>query len=288
MVKAEAVMPEGSSRLLQAVDEIKEYNRAVEAGEIEAHDRTFSMQGLINNFLREVAGEEEANEGDAKGFRASGLGSCKLKRHWKRLGKKGDPIDDRGLRVFAVGHLFHEWLQKMTRLKGISIFSEIELEYRDPKTGKILLTGHLDDLLYVKELHALVLMDYKTVHSQKFHYLDRGEKDSHYEKQVISYMLMLIQKFPFLLGILRDLRILYVSKDDLCVREPAIIPSPEKVQSVISEIEEINEAFDAGREPLPIPEMKWECGYCTYASQCPTGQKAIAEKERKTKKTISF
>ena len=229
----------------------------------------FSATGIIDEYLREANIEDEDSNKNLS-FRASGVGTCQLKRYWKRTGKKGEPTDARGLRVFAVGHQVHQFIQNITKKKGVSILQEVELEYRDPETDELLLTGHLDDLIQYK--NELILMDYKTVHSRKFHYLGKGEGDTHYDKQIIAYMLMLKQLDPAKYKDLKDLRILYISKDDLCTKEVAVFPKQDIIDAVIKDIYEMNYYYKEKKEPQAIPQMPWECNYCGYQIDCPRGK----------------
>lgn len=254
-------------------EELENYGNLI-GGEVpDKQEPGFSITGLINQDLRETERQSRAEESNDS-FRASGMGSCKLKRYWKRSGKQGEPIDDRGLRVFAAGHVFHEWIQNKTKKYGKSIMSEIDMEYKNPNTGKVLATGHLDDL--IDHNGHYILYDYKSMHSQGFHYLKGGAKPQH-RRQIVTYMLMVQQMFPEKFSELTDLRVLYISKDDLCTLELSVRPTSELVNSVLNELYEINDSFEKQIEPIAEPEEEWECKYCAYKLVCPRGKNKIVE-----------
>lgn len=233
--------------------------------EVQPSEDSFSVVGFLNNYLREKQNEHTPS----KNFNASDMGKCYLMRYWKRQGKEGEELDDRSLRNFAVGDVFHDFFQKITAEKGISILSEDKMTIVDEE-GNVLLSGRPDDLIRTPT-GKLILYDYKTVHSKKFHYLVGGERDKHYEKQVLVYYLMLKDKFPEL----NDLRILYISKDDLCLKEMPVWINDKTVAAVKKEIDEINDYWKRQVEPPAQPQADWECKYCPYQSVCPYGKETI-------------
>lgn len=248
----------------------------------------FSVVGFVNKILRDKQAERTPSEN----FNASDMGKCYLMRYWKRSGKKGEDLDDRTLRNFAVGNIFHDFFQKITSEHGLSILSEQKMEMKD-KDGNILISGRVDDLIQT-EGGKKILYDYKTVHSKKFHYLNgyyinkdgkrqhvSGERDKHYEKQVLLYYLMLKDEHPDL----TDLRILYISKDDLCLKEMPVVITEKALAEVEKEIAEINGYWQRQEEPRAIPKEAWECKYCPYRNSCSQGEEmARAEVQKESKK----
>jgi hypothetical protein len=106
-------------------------------------------------------------------------------------------------------------------------------------------------------------MDFKTVHSRKFNYLTT-DVDNHYLYQIITYYLMYPDNID-------ELFLVYVSKDDLRIREVAIkatMPFDMLVDMVKRDWEELIEHWEKDKEPEPIPYHKWECAYCIYQAKC--------------------
>jgi hypothetical protein len=88
---------------------------------------------------------------------ASSAGYCQRKLIFERLGvppvtKEGD---ERKTRVFEAGHIFHEWIQRITKEAGLSIIQELELQDEE-----LMVRGHIDDLVLVGDkLISLRLQD---------------------------------------------------------------------------------------------------------------------------------
>jgi hypothetical protein len=162
---------------------------------------------------------------------ASSAGYCQRKVLFERLKvpyvPKEDVDESRRQRVFAVGHLFHEFYQNLTKELGLSVIQEAELQDED-----LMVRGHIDDLV-MKNGH-LILYDYKTVNSQQFKY--RKDKISYYHRmQLGTYLYMLRRKTDFgavdpnlpkvqpLFKDLSEARIMNISKDDHRQAEMAVI-----------------------------------------------------------------
>ena len=143
---------------------------------------------------------------------ASSAGYCMRKQMFERLGVPPVKEDARKYRVFEAGHVFHKFMQDITKEAGLSIAQELELQSDD-----IMVRGHIDDLILIpgktkgsKEgeiggqkyydewgtLPHLILYDYKSVSSRSFSYQKQRatskEVQSHYHRlQLATYMYML-------------------------------------------------------------------------------------------------
>lgn len=177
---------------------------------------------------------------------ASSAGYCKRKVIFDRLQVKytTDPIAmARKQRVFSAGHIFHEWVQSITKKAGVSIEQETELIHE-----KLKIKGHIDDIINIG--NEFVLYDYKTRNSKSFHYAKRPSEL--HRMQLGTYMMMLgasgRQK-------IKEARVLNISKDDLRMTEVVYEYTPELEQEVISYWEEVNRLWSS----RTIPE-------CTCAS----------------------
>jgi hypothetical protein len=150
---------------------------------------------------------------------ASSAGYCQRKVIFERLGVPHVKEDARKQRVFTSGHLFHDWIQGITKQAGLSIAQELELQDEE-----LMIRGHIDDLVLVvdevqipehtcvpyahqkcgqhfdcqgpddprkgKNAQHLILYDYKTQNSRAFSY--KRPNMSHYHRyQLGSYMYML-------------------------------------------------------------------------------------------------
>lgn len=167
---------------------------------------------MIDNHLVKLS-EEKRDYG--KYWSASSAGYCQRKLIFERLGVPPvHPADPRKQRVFTAGHIFHDWIQELTRDAGVSIAQEVELQDED-----LLVRGHFDDLVlvptspqergeYVLEKMVqnaevvpmrdsrLVLYDYKTQNSKAFTW-QKGKPMSYFHHmQLGTYMYMLRKVNP--------------------------------------------------------------------------------------------
>lgn len=162
---------------------------------------TTGVRPIIDDFLLEEA-KKTRDYGDY--WSASSAGYCMRKNIFDRLGLPHTGEDDpRKQRVFTAGHIFHDWIQELTRKAGVSIAQEVELQ-----DEALMIRGHFDDLILVdgmthyedeeqggvsKQEKHLILYDYKTVNSRSFMWAKKNDNTmSHYHKlQLGTYMYML-------------------------------------------------------------------------------------------------
>lgn len=194
---------------------------------------------------------------------ASSAGYCMRLNILKRLEIPPVPeiADDqaRTTRVFESGHIFHEWMQRITKEAGLSIAQELELQDED-----LLVRGHIDDLVLIQSSEQmeppfsranmtkehLILYDYKTVNSQSFNY-KRDEVGDYHCMQLGTYMYLLrkhqiagkwleessVPDFKAIqtanLEELAEARIMQIEKDTLRMREQQLFWSPELDKRVV-------------------------------------------------------
>lgn len=201
---------------------------------------------------------------------ASSAGYCMRRNIFERLGvPHSTPDDPRKQRVFSAGHIFHEWIQGLTKAAGISVAQELELQDEG-----LMVRGHFDDLVLIKSVDELnedptggtgkyvrnlILYDYKTVNSRSFSWAKKnGSEMSYYHKmQLGTYMYMLRNQPNKIMDIatyafardtpatttenLTEARILKISKDDLRLEEQQLMWSPELEAEVLKYWSKLNE-----------------------------------------------
>lgn len=161
---------------------------------------------------------------------ASSAGYCMRKLVFERLGvppvaKDGD---ERKTRVFEAGHLFHQFMQEITKGAGLSIAQELELQDEE-----FMVRGHIDDLILIND--HLILYDYKSQHSGAFTWQKDRPISYYHRLQVGTYMYMLRKlDVPQTFGRkpggvqvnyadLTEARVLKISKDDLRMNENQVL-----------------------------------------------------------------
>jgi CRISPR/Cas system-associated exonuclease Cas4 (RecB family) len=214
------------------------------------------LSELINSYIED---KRKTEIKDNSKFRVSDAGRCHLMRYWKRQGKPASDLPDgRTQRVFEVGHVFHKWLQDILKAKGLLVECEVKVE-------DIHRIGHADAVVKGnRDDNGFILYDFKTVHSRKFHWKRKeGNGDLHYAMQAMTYALLL----PF--GV-DDIRIAYISKDDLCIDEVSIFEIDNEIaDKTKTDWRALILTWEKGEEPQPNP-MDWECKYCIYRTECIT------------------
>ena len=212
----------------------------------------------VNEYLLKKS-KEERNYGSY--WSASSAGYCMRLNIMRRLGVPKVPeLEDNATqtRIFEAGHIFHEWLQRITKDAGLSIASEVELQDED-----LMIRGHFDDLVlvggtvykidgdgkdlgYMTKGGKLILYDYKTAHSASFNYKKRQTEIGYYHKmQLGTYMYMLrkneqqgvLQEADMNGGYtthdLKEARILSISKDDLRMDEKQLLWTPQLEKEIV-------------------------------------------------------
>jgi len=214
------------------------------------------IRPAIDAFLLEEA-KKVRDYGDY--WSASSAGYCMRKNILERLKVPYVTEDARKQRVFTAGHIFHQWVQEITKKTGLSIAQELELQDEE-----LMVRGHTDDLVLIQvhsafdppenapsqqipyegEAH-LILYDYKTQNSRAFSY-KRPEMSHYHKMQLGTYMYMLrnggwaVADSSGVKGMVASLqdgtlipttklteaRILKISKDDLRMSEEQLLWTP--------------------------------------------------------------
>jgi hypothetical protein len=152
------------------------------------------IQTQIDEYIKGKRGD---HIGSGK-YKPSNLGRCYRLQYWARKGEPttNDP-DDRLLRVFECGKIFHDWVQNIIK-EGVEIEKRIETE---------------DFVGYADMVNTDEVIELKTVHSYQFHHL-KDETISETKLPNILQGMFYVKE----LGKKR-LKLVYISKDDLCIAE---------------------------------------------------------------------
>lgn len=197
---------------------------------------------------------------------ASSAGYCMRKTIFERLGVP--PVqeeDPRKQRVYSAGHIFHDWLQSITKEAGVSIAQELELQDEDFK-----IRGHIDDLVLLDD--ELILYDYKTAHSKWFEYA-KNQPMSRYHRHQLGTYLYMIRNSKTDFSKVTEARILKVSKDDLRLYEQELLWSPELEKDIKDYWDGLNVAWAAYSKSGELPE----CACALYEVNKKTGVGFMAD-----------
>lgn len=200
------------------------------------------VRAIIDDYLVEES-KKKRNYGEY--WSASSAGYCMRRNIFERMGVPHIETEDeaRKQRVFTAGHVFHNWIQGLTKASGVSIAQEGEL-----KDEKLKILGHFDDLIEVRfdengdtpvrlgaeqRAKKLILYDYKTANSRSFNY---KKELSHYHKMQLGTYMYLLRHTELADGVknLNEGRILILEKDTLRTREFVLKWTPQLEKEIVS------------------------------------------------------
>lgn len=209
------------------------------------------IQELIDQAL--MPKEEHKSSGKIS---PSSMGQCYRRIYWKRNQEpESNPIDNRVRRVFKAGNLFHDFVQNviLNSFKGW----EKEVICSDDDV-----MGYAD--LVNRELGEVA--DIKSQHSRKFWYNNKEIEQGKNIRDMFYNNWLQIFTYCYILN-LKSGRIVFVSKDDLCIQEYAL-PFDCYWQ------DEVDKEIKAIKSLKELPEAKprlyngKECEYCQYKDKC--------------------
>lgn len=215
------------------------------------------MSSLFDSGIRPIidahllkSASERRDYGDY--WSASSAGYCMRKNIFERLGVPhvDKESDARLQRVFTSGHIFHEWIQKLTKDAGISVAQEVELIDEE-----LMVKGHFDDLVKVGD--DLILYDYKTQNSRAFSY---KRPLSHYHKMQLGTYMYMLRRGDEIKQPLSEARILKISKDDLRMNEEQLLWTPDLEKEVVQYWSTLNGYWESKKLPKCTCD-KYEGGF---------------------------
>ena len=206
-----------------------------------------SIQEKIDEVLKKESERERKPSGK---FSPSRFGRCYRFQYWKRKGEKESNLpDDRALRVFKVGNIFHDFVEGF--MDG-DYEKEVRIETED-------ILGYAD-LIGKDEA-----VDIKSQHSKAFWYMEKEGNDIAKEKytnwlQVAWYAWTKAKEWC---------RLVFVSKDDLCIKEYTM-PTAKWISELEKELATLRKHWVKQELPPALPRAYGgkECEYCSYRDRC--------------------
>lgn len=207
-----------------------------------------SIQDIINKALLKEQEDRAGRQRSGK-WSPSSFGYCYRRQYWNRKNETpSNPIDERTLRVFKAGKLFHDFVQNY-----------IPDQSKEVKVDKDDILGYAD--IVTKDS----VIDIKSVHSKAFWYMEKSNYDVKKEKennwiQVATYAWILGKEW---------VRLMFISKDDLCIAEYAF-PTKEFIPKVEEELKILRGYWEKEEVPPAKPRCYngKECKYCQFLGLC--------------------
>ena len=240
------------------------------------------LEVVYDNYLNELneKRKEEFYDGHENKYSASSAGQC-FKKHWYRAnGYEGVPIDQRTNRLFRLGTLIHEDVQKSLEnfiKKDKSNLLKIELE-KEVNIPLFNVRGHIDIIITDDSNREILIYDMKTAHSFKWKMLfgqiknRKPNSDNGYRLQLATYILG-VQNNEKYTDYNYEALLWYYKKDTSHTKNSFL--DKKWIQEAIDYWGDVNATLGGVKEPdkLPrgsfgIPNEDWECGYCQFESIC--------------------
>lgn len=200
----------------------------------------YNIQELINSSLK----ENRPNKIQTT-WHPSSLGQCLTGAFLTRKGVCKKEFDDRTLRVFKCGNLFENFVIDLIEKSGVPYEKQVRCESEEMN-----MSGYIDIVV------DGVPFEIKSKHSRSFHYMDKQGAPVQHKMQLWSYLKM--KNLPR-----GDL--LYISKDDLCLRQYSVFLDDKDIEKlVMDEIHILHESWRQGLPPKPIEDkFDWRYKYCS-------------------------
>lgn len=225
-----------------------------------------SIQQLIDQHLK-ARHEERLNRERSGKFNCSSLGRCVQYILWDRMNVPKTPPDARTLRIFKAGDLFHEFVQGII----IKEYPEAQIEVTH-QTDDVICRA---DIITEEEVISL-----KSQHSNAFwHMRKQLEAGASFKK--IKFPHYIQASVECVYNNKKWARLVYISKDDLCIDEYLFANNAQMqidVKQEISMLQHRWEHKDTVNKALASPRAFGynkktgkpnECyRYCPYKDKC--------------------
>jgi DNA-directed RNA polymerase subunit RPC12/RpoP len=193
----------------------------------------------------------------------SALGQCYRRVWWARKNEPvSNPPDNRTLRVFAMGHMVEKFVVDNLLLHYPDWQTQVEVTYED-------VHGYAD-IVSPDEV-----MDVKSQHSRKFWWNTKEMQGGKDIKDMFMNNWLQVMTYAWYLNKPKA-RLIFVSKDDLCIQEYALDCDDYWKGLIDEELTKIR--YYCGNKTIPpaTPRLYWkekeqkfgECEYCGYKDLC--------------------
>ena len=216
-----------------------------------------SIQELIDKALEKKG--ERIRSGK---YSPSSLGRCFRNQYWNRKDEpQSNPIDNRKQRVFKAGHLFHSFVQDVLIANNPEAKKEVLVETEDFK-------GYADLVLNGE------VIDFKSQHSKAFWY--RTNLEWKELEPTLYCNILQVVFYAVNLGKERA-RLVFISKDDLCIQEYPIEINYKWEEELRKEIFNLQTIWQKQQLPPATPRAypnkegkPNECNFCSWKDLCKT------------------
>ena len=207
-----------------------------------------SVQGMIDEALKPKPRKRSGK------FSPSSFGKCFRAQYWNRKDEPvTNPPDSRVMRVFKAGDLFHKFVQETIISNHPDIQKEVMVD-TDP-----------DVLGFCDMVNKIEVIEIKSQHSRAFHWMAKSKNIAEDKKtnwlQAMYYAIALGKSAA---------RLVFISKDDMCIQEYQFKVDEYWEKEVAHELEVLRKWWEKDELPGANPRAYngKECDYCNWRDKC--------------------
>jgi len=243
------------------------------------------LKEIYNDYLTEVESVNKFNykkKNPNKYYRASAAGHC-YKKHWYAMNNvEGKEIPKTTKRLFRLGTIVHDDIQKAINWHEDRLQCDIDNEYNvsfQTEYGIIIenlnVMGSADIILIDSEKKACVI-DIKTMGWRAWSKrvsINKSRKSSNkYELQLGTYALGMLEQEDIKYDDI-SLYLVYYKKDDSVMKAVEVNNvwmdnAAEYWTSLNDTLSLVKEEADLPRDTTNVPVEDWECRYCQFEPIC--------------------
>tara|TARA_R110001592_G_C13149222_1_gene748023 strand:+ start:1042 stop:1773 length:732 start_codon:yes stop_codon:yes gene_type:complete len=237
--------------------------------------------GAYNKYLQneqKIKTAERQVQSDGR-FSASSAGMCVKKLWFAKNHFPKSEIDDKTMRLFKLGTLIGEDIEKSMKYlndKNVYVYTEEYLKDEDLNIG-----GSFDLLVVDSDTRKGYLYDYKTCSSYKWrtmfgHLKNRDPNPANnYEFQLGTYAMMLNKSKEYCDEVV-EMKLIYYNKDNSLTKEKKVdLQYIDFAQKYWEKAKFIAESDQSPDNQQMVPYYQWECNvkYCPYSDSCNSAYK---------------
>ena len=243
------------------------------------------LKEIYNDYLTEIESVNKFNykkKNPNKYYRASAAGHC-FKKHWYAMNNtEGKEIDKTTKRLFRLGTIVHDDIQKAINWYDNKISDDSSNEYSvsfQTEYGVLIenlnVMGSADIILIDSEKKACVI-DIKTMGwrawSKRVSKNKSINKSNKYELQLGTYALGILEQEDIEYDDI-SLYLVYYKKDDSVMKAVEVnsvwMDNAAEYWIALNEtLSLVKEEADLPRDTTNVPVEDWECRYCQFEPIC--------------------
>jgi len=205
----------------------------------------------VTEWLKEKR-EKEFREARIGFYRISLVPYC-LRKQWYVYNNVKMPVNEELLRIFGIGELFHEFVEKIAKERyGSSVRTEVDVKI---DLNGFSLVGRADLII------GDVVYELKTVKSLWYRTREGNFREMDLKKEHVEQLNCYLKGLGLKKGI-----VVYIDKRDLKMKQHEVRFSPRLWNRTVEKVRRLHR-FLLENTP-PLVKFGWECRMCEYKWLC--------------------